>query len=605
MTVIMLAATVSLVGSFAYIGTVAQNESIEQNLQQRVALAQTTARHVDYVLASVRQELTDVAAQAPVSDVVPPGPFLERAFARLAFSATQVFLVDRSGNALAAYPPITTTLSFREFAAVGSVLQGQPFAVSRYRRPLGPLQPATIAAVPVLDAERCVVAALVMSISLTSPRIRTFTQPIGLGATGYMDLVDLRGDILASTHPERIGKESDHRDTLAQMILGQRSAVSACHDCHTATEPVRPQREVLALAALEEAQWGVTVRQNESEVFAITHHMQRQLAGLMIVVVLGALVLVYLTTRSVIIPIQTLTAATQRMAAGDLSTPIRTAGPDEIGALGRSFDAMRTRLRASIDEIQKWNQDLDGRVQQQTAAYRAALAQKEQLRTQLLHRVIAAQEDERKRISRELHDESCQLLTALAYNLDNALHVRNLWEIRPLLEQMHELTKTALTGVHRIIFDLRPTMLDNLGLIPALHWYAETRLTERTIPFTFRESQVACRLPPPIETAIFRVVQEAINNIASHSKARHADFVFELTETGAHIRITDDGIGFDAAAMGHTPDGQRGLGLLGMEERMNAIGGHLRLRSILGGGTAIQLDVRWQPRPAPAEEQVE
>jgi signal transduction histidine kinase len=310
---------------------------------------------------------------------------------------------------------------------------------------------------------------------------------------------------------------------------------------------------------------------------------------------------VYLTTRSVIRPVQALTSATQRIAMGDLDTPIQVAGQDEIGALARSFDAMRARLNDSMREIQGWNRELDQRVQERTvevakaaeenARLYAELQRKEQARGELLHRVISAQEEERKRISRELHDDTCQILTGLSYALDNASEASDSPEVQPLLEKMHELTDTALDEVHRIIFDLRPTMLDHLGFIPALRWYAETRLEPLDIRYNIREIGDARRLPPAIETALFRVVQEAINNIAHHSGAAHASFVFEFADDCVEARIADDGNGFDASSVAGAPDGKRGLGLMGMEERMNTVGGTFRLRSAQGGGTVIRLYV--------------
>ncbi len=605
MTVLVITGTLALIGFFAYLGTVALNETIQHSLQERVVLAQTTARHIDYVLASIRDRLTEAASGDTWSNPERNAVSLEQAFRQLDFSASQVFLLEPNGYAVAAYPPITASVSFNDFASVAAVLNGQPFAISRYRRPLGPLEPTTVAAAPLLDAAGHVTGALVISINLTNPNIRTFTNPIGLGESGYMDLVDLRGVILVSTRPERIGSESDHGDTLAQMIQEQRGTVSACHDCHDSAPSSPPRREVIAFAPLEQAQWGVTVRQSEDEVFAATHQLQVRIFALMLVVIAGALVLVYLTTRSVIVPVQALTTATQRIAAGDLDTPLAMGGRDEIGTLARSFDAMREHLKQSMDEISSWNRELDERVKDGMSKYQAALEQKEQLRTELLHRVIAAQEEERKRISRELHDETCQQLTGLAFAVDNAAEASTLAEARTLLENIHGLTETTLGGVHRIIYDLRPTLLDNLGLIPALRWYAETRLTSPGVKFVFRESGEPHRLPPFVETAIFRVVQEAINNIGLHSHARHADFLFELTAQGAEVRITDDGVGFDLAKRMDTPDGKRGLGLMGMEERMRAIGGEFHLQSEPSQGTAIRLVVPIPDAAAVQKEEAE
>lgn len=608
MAAIVVVGTIALVGLFAYLGTAALNEDIQRTLQERVILAQATARHIDYVLASIEEVLTETAAQTDWSDSTRVNDVLQRAFRRLDFYATQVFLLDRDGRVIAAYPPLTSTVSFDQFASVAAVLNGQPFAVSRFTRPIGALGSSTVAATPARDATGNVNGALVISINLTGPNIRMFTQPIGLGDTGYLDLIDLGGNILASTRSDRIGSTSDHGESLAAMIRDHRQAVSACHDCHTASAESQPRPEVLAFAPLERAQWGVTVRQSEDEVFASIRQLQLRIFALMAIMLAGALVLVYLTTRSVITPVQALTAATQRIARGDLDTPLGMHGRDEIGTLASSFDAMRAQLKDSITEIQTWNRELDARVRERTTAVEQAkveivqlygeLQRKEQTRGELLRRVFSAQEEERKRISRELHDETAQVLTGLAYALDDAAETTVEPDIKPQLERMHTLANTALAEIHRIILDLRPTMLDHLGLIPALRWYAESRFNDLGIRLAIRELGQPRRLPPAVETALFRVVQEAINNITRHSGARRADFVFEFLPDHTEVWVTDDGKGFDpTSALGFT-DGKRGLGLMGMEERMSAVGGQFNLQSAPGKGTLIQLIV-------PAEETTE
>jgi signal transduction histidine kinase len=601
MAIIVVVGVVSLVSLFAYLGTAALNEETQRTLQDRVNLAQAAATSIDYLLAGVENSLTESAAAEDWSDPSQIDRSLDRAYRRLNFYSSQLFLLDRNGRVIGARPPVTQTVSFRDFASVADVLQGKPFAVSRYKRPLDSVTASTIAVAPVRDASGALIGALVVSIDLTGTNLQTFSRPIGLGETGYMDLVDLGGVILASTRADRIGRASDHGNSLADMIREHHQTVSTCHDCHAPSAEAAPREEILAFAPLERAQWGVAVRQSEDEVFAATRLLQWRIFGLMLLAIAGALVLVYLTTRSTIVPVQALTAATRRITAGDLDTPIRVRGHDEVGVLAESLDAMRARLSESIKQIRAWNRELDARVQERTAECQRALRQneelyaelqkKEELRGELLHRVISAQEEERKRISRELHDETCQILTGLSYSLDTAAESQNSPEIGPLIERMRRLTDTALDGIHRIIFDLRPTMLDHLGLVPALRWYAETRLADLGIRFTIEEVGDAHRLPPLVETTLFRVAQEAINNIAQHSNATRAHFVFDYRADEVAAQITDDGEGFDPRAVTGVRDGKLRLGLVGMEERMSAIGGTFEIRSAPGQGTTIRLRV--------------
>jgi signal transduction histidine kinase len=566
-----------------------------------MVLAQTTARHFDYILTGIEDALTDTAGLASWRDAKHNDKNLVAAFHRLNFYATRVFLIEPSGRSIAAYPPITSTISFNQFASVQAVLNGQPFAVSRYLRSLDGAGSSTLAAAPIRQTDGQVMGALVISIDLTKANILTFPSPTGLGDTGYIDLVDLGGAILASTQSAHIGAQSDHRESLATLIREQRATVSACHDCHTASADSPPIRKVLAFAPLERAQWGVTIRQSEDEVFASIRQLQTRIFILMGVMLAGALLLVYLTTRSIITPVQALTIATQRMAAGNFDTPLGIQGKDEISRLAQSFDAMRVRLKEFMDEIQTWNRELDARVNERTAAIEKAnteimrlceeLKHKEQIRRELVNRLFSTQEDERKRISRELHDETCQVLTGLAYALDDVAETTASPDVKSQLERMHTLANTALEEIHRIILDLRPTMLDHLGLIPALRWYAESRSETSEIRFTIREIGPARRLVPVIETALFRVAQEAINNITRHSNAIRAELVFHFMEDRLRVTIADDGVGFDVNQVFNHGDDQRGLGLLGMQERVDAIGGRLILRSTPVTGTIIQVDV--------------
>jgi signal transduction histidine kinase len=541
-----------------------------------------------------------------------------RAYGRLDYYATRVLLVDTTGRVIAADPPLTATVSLAGLGPIEAALEGQSFSVSGSAKPTAgmaaeevaavpvaapPVVAPPVAAVPVRDSSGSIRGALAMQVDLTAPGISIFSHPAGLGQTGYMDLVDANGVILASTRVERVGRESDHGQTMSGMILDHRQAVSACHGCHTTTAQAQdpPQNEVLAFAPLSQAPWGVAVRQSESEVFEGTRLLQTRIFALLAVALAGALLLVYATTRSVIRPIQELIVATRRIASGDLETPVRVRSRDELGELAQSFDAMRVRLGGSMRNIQQWNRELDTRVRERTAALAQAaeenarlyaeLQHKEQLRSELLHQVISAQEEERKRISRELHDDTCQILTGLSYALDNASEACDSAEAHSLLEKMHGMTDAALDEVHRIIFDLRPSMLDHLGFIPALRWYAESRLVPLGVRFTIREIGDARRLPPAVETVLFRVVQEAINNIARHSRAPHASFVFQFADDCVEARISDDGDGFDLAEVTGASAGKRGLGLMGMEERMGIVGGSLRLRSAPGAGTVIRLHV--------------
>jgi len=595
--------SVLLIGAFGYLGTLALEQSTQRTLHERVLLAQTTARHLDSLLAMIEEVLTDHAAQEWWRQPDQLDAALERSYPRLKFFATRVFVINRDAQVVAAYPPITSPLSFDQFASVSAALSGQPFAASRYIRPLDVTGSSTIAVVPIRDADQQVRAALLVTLNLASPNVRAFTHPIGLGETGYVDLVDLGGTILASTRAARIGSSGDHQNFLATQIRAQQQSVAQCHNCHRATE-LPPQREILAFAPLERAMWGVTVRQSEAEVLAPTHALQTRLIALWLFTVAIGLGLVFLTTRAVIAPVQALTAATRRIAEGDLSTPLQLRGQDEIGVLAQSLDTMRARLQDAIAEIRAWNSELDTRVHEQTSECQAArveieqlyveLRHKEHTRRELLHRIITAQEEERKRIARELHDGTSQILIGMVYRLERAAEMiargkLRASETRALMEQLRELTQMARTEVNYVILNLRPLLLDQLGLIPALRSYAEERCAETGLTWNIRIVGEPRRLAPPIEAALFRTTQEAVNNTVRHARARHIEFRFEYWHDHVRVQISDDGQGFEPARVEFSRNGARGLGLMSMEERMKAIGGEFAIHSAPGAGATITM----------------
>ncbi len=596
MATMVIVGTIALVGWFLYLGTAALSDNIQRTLHERMLLAQATARHIDYVLLGVEQTLPHTAHALNLSD-----PYaLETTWAyvcqRLSLYAQRIFLLDRTGRVLAA-APVTATLPD---AIHLSTFLNESSSPIFYVTHSSAEESLALAGTLVRDARGQVVGALLIHLELDGARVRVFTEPIGLGETGYMDLVDRSGLILASTQPSRVGMLSDHQATFATLIQTRRATVATCHDCHHPTATIR-EREVLVFAPLERAPWGISIRQSQAQVFDSVYQLQQRIFLVMGIMLAGALGLVYLTTRSIITPVQALTAATQRITAGDLDTPLNVHREDEIGVLAHSFDVMRARVKQSLAEIQLWNRELEARVREQTRACEQAhreleelyekLRHKEHARRELLRRVFTAQEEERKRISRELHDETCQILTGLAYALDNAIETFPHPEFKPQLEHMRTLVTTALREIQHIILDLRPTMLDHLGLVPALQWYAESRLNGTGIRFILREQGKPMRLAPMIETALFRVTQEAINNIARHSRATRAECYLNFTPICVQVSIKDNGKGFDPKTVFSSNEYRRGLGLLGMQERMSAIGGRVEIDSTPGEGTLVRLTV--------------
>jgi PAS domain S-box-containing protein len=229
------------------------------------------------------------------------------------------------------------------------------------------------------------------------------------------------------------------------------------------------------------------------------------------------------------------------------------------------------------------------------------LQRKDGVRGDLLNFIITTQEEERKRIARGLHDEISQALTSLAVNLEAVAEALPLDtdQVKARLKQIQSIAIRTLDEIHKVIWELRPTLLDDLGLTEAVEWLAETNLEAMGVTVNLETVGVERRLPNKVETALFRIIQEAITNISRHAEAESASISLEFEDDYIAVHIEDDGQGFDFdKAIGSTRTG-RGLGLLSMRERVELLSGMLDIRSQLGQGTQIniQIPVNWKETP--------
>jgi signal transduction histidine kinase/PAS domain-containing protein len=220
------------------------------------------------------------------------------------------------------------------------------------------------------------------------------------------------------------------------------------------------------------------------------------------------------------------------------------------------------------------------------------LQSKEQMREQLLRRIISAQEDERQRVARELHDVTSQALATLGVGLEViATPQSDARERGVQMEGIKSLLSATSKDVHRLIYDLRPSLLDDLGLSAAIRSYAHNSLDAAGVEVHVEAAGQEKRLPPEVEIALFRIIQEAIANIARHARAESAYISLEFKEKSIAVEIEDDGIGFDHSQGFTSGAGGQGVGLLGMQERAELLGGTLVIDTRPGGGTRVSVEV--------------
>ncbi len=232
----------------------------------------------------------------------------------------------------------------------------------------------------------------------------------------------------------------------------------------------------------------------------------------------------------------------------------------------------------------------DPTIRQLTDAFNAMLAAQEEGRaalTALSSRTLDAQEEERRRIARELHDETAQELTALLVQIRLAAAGAP-EETREGFAELRAATARILDGVRRLARELRPTILDDLGLVEAVRAFAQETAARTKIQITVRETNFGGRLDPTRELVLYRVVQEALSNVAKHAEAAVVGVTFERWGDVVWATISDNGRGFDLSSVATpSPNGQ-GLGLLGMRERLVLVGGKLDIDTRPGGGTIVR-----------------
>lgn len=599
-TRIMLYVTLGLVtmfGGFAYLGFRAVGDATDLVYEERLGTAYTTASIIERDFVHVARDADEVFAKVDTRTAEQ----IERATARLLrhladtdpfpfFRIAGVWMVVGAGAttasagepAIGSHEQIATILTAASemgesrhsvIPAIGAISTGVPFGT------------VVIRSTPAAGAPPALVA--VHLVSVNSPadyepttywRTATSAAPGSeLKMSYHMEILDPDGlTVLGVGADERPGEVSRHLPAIAGTIARHEATVIV-HE-PSAGEPF--SAHAMAVVPLGSSRFYLILEQPTDVALSLPMDLRRSVGMVSVLGFLAALVVAWVTTRHVTGPTEQLTAAAQRMARGDLESPIAIRAQDEVGRLAENLDAMRRQLRDAYQQVSDANGQLELQVAERTARL-----------TDLLGKVISAQEEERRRLARELHDETAQTIGALSIALDRARH--GLGDAAPesvvQLQEAQGIVKQLLEETRRLILDLRPMALEDLGLVPAIRWYAESHLQERGVATTIELDRPAVRLLPHLEVALFRIAQEAINNIARHADARRATIRLDFSESAVRIAVSDDGRGFDVdralASAGSS------VGLMGLQERARLLGGNIDIRSEAGRGTRLTVVV--------------
>jgi signal transduction histidine kinase len=517
-------------------------------------------------------------------------------------------------------PPVTDDSPF-EGASLPHVNEalasGKPTVSGMYRDPLNG-RSVVSAALPIRDASGSISAVIGGDIDLLNSDLQRMATATGLGPEiGDIQILDAQGIALASSVPDALLAGTEQSSHLTSLLAAAEPVVGSCDDCRRGWSRTGG-KEIVAVVPMSFAPWYLVLWEGEADVLGPAQSLRTRftIAGLVIFSI-GTLV-TWALAQSVVRPVQDLTDAAQRIAGGRLTEAITISGEDEVGRLGQALDTMRRTLRNSLVRIHDWNRELEKSVRERTQELEASrnrleesvkenrrlyeeLQQKEALRGKLLQKLISVEEEERRRMARELHDETSQALATLILSLETTSRAvpDDDASLRDVLRESEATARSLLESVHRLIFDLRPSVLDDLGLVAAVRWYGESRLAPMGTRVHLETDGRERRLPSAIETAVFRVTQEALTNVARHAEADNVAISLSFQNGTLRVELEDDGKGFDVAAVERSADSVRGLGLLGMRERVALLDGTLAIDSSPESGTTISIEVPVPPEGDP------
>ena len=399
-------------------------------------------------------------------------------------------------------------------------------------------------------------------------------------------LLDSEGKIIFAPHGERVGDRLDNTHP-------------TCQACHKLPPEARPssvvvtddnQRVFRSMYPIKNAPECMTCHDPDQPIIGLlltdipfTKVESALAAGLRenllwwVGTILVTVVVVNLALSNIVINrLQRLAQALVGFGQDQLSIRLPADDPDEIGQLSEAFNNMSQRIEDEVAE----NRALSDHLYMQSKQ-----------RGELLKHLITAQEDERKRVARELHDDLGQALGALALQTE-AIEQLIDSDTEAAINQLN-LTRDLITDttdrMYELILALRPSTLDDLGLIAALQSHAERFLNGSGIIFELNAAGLTNRLEPEMETALYRIYQEALNNVRRHSGAKRVSITMTMQDGFLKSEIQDDGRGFDLRRLDSNEDSPHGLGLLGIKERVSQWDGTVEIITKPGSGTLIRL----------------
>jgi signal transduction histidine kinase len=417
-------------------------------------------------------------------------------------------------------------------------------------------EPMIVASVPITGRNDAFAGVLLGAVYLRSSSLGDLVKNLIVGNDGLAYIVGQRGTVIYHNDSAVIGANYNWHPSVALVNKGNSGGLLwQTEDGH---------RFVDGYAPIPSTGWGLIVQESWDVAIASTQANFILLTIVAMAATVGAIIALWLGVRQITTPVQMIARQTSRLAAGKTIEPIRSSRITEVDTLSRAF----SHMAGQID------------------TYRAGLRR-------YVGAITDSQEDERRRISRELHDETIQSLMAIGRRIE--LYEASEQDAHRLeqLEELHDMMDETVDNVRQISRDLRPLVLDDLGIVPALRTLIRAaREGEGGMPVTKLEvTGSPLQLSPEQELAIYRITQEALNNIRKHSGAANVEIGLAYDVDSVHLQVVDDGNGFslpaslaELAEAGH-------FGLMGIQERVWAAGGTLAIETAPGRGTRISVSI--------------
>ena len=457
--------------------------------------------------------------------------------------------------------------------------------------------------------------------------ISDFLRGLEIGRSGKVFIVDSSGLVIASSANEMPFIIADRASLdIRRLSLSQSSdplltaAASFLEGIHTNLKEIKEERRFIIDASgrrlffniapysnNEGINWLIGIVVPEADFTGRISSMNRVAVVLIIFALILSSAGAVMIANWVVKPILELNASARALARGEWEKALTVRRWDEVGELTGAFNSMATQLKQNIgkltdevyertqaekelrfakEELEEMNDTLEQRVEDRTKELRKS---EEQLRAFAL-RLAEAEENERKRLSQELHDEVGQQLSVLGINL--SLILSQTADELPETVRSRIADSIALVGqttemTRNVMANLRPPVLDDYGLSAALKWYADMYSQRTGIAVKIEAEAISPRPSSMIENALFRIAQEALTNVAKHARATRVTVSMRLDGPTLRLEIADDGIGFDPLLQ----RADNKWGLINIVERADAIGGILRVQASPGSGTRVVVEV--------------